>query len=82
MRRVGWGGDIAMKENKQNSSEAIAMAWCDKTSFESIRSLTGLSEKEIIVLMRKTLKPSSFHLWRKRVSGRLSKHEKKYRRPR
>ncbi len=64
--------------NESTASEIIAMAWCDKTSFDVIRETTGLSEKEVILLMRKTLKPSSFRLWRKRVSGRTRKHTKKY----
>lgn len=58
-------------------SEVIAMAWDDKTSFEAIEKLTGFSEKMTIKLMKKSLKPSSFILWRKRVEGRKSKHEHK-----
>jgi uncharacterized protein (TIGR03643 family) len=72
---MGWCGDIAM--NQGDISEVIAMAWCDKTSFETIQDLTGLSEGKVIDLMKKNLKPSSFRLWRKRVSGRHKKHEKK-----
>jgi uncharacterized protein (TIGR03643 family) len=55
-------------------SEVIEMAWCDKTSFDDIHKITGLAEPNIIRLMRKNLKPSSFRLWRKRVTGRNSKH--------
>ena len=55
-------------------SEVIEMAWCDKTSFDSIYQITGLAENNIIKLMRSNLKPSSFRLWRKRVTGRNSKH--------
>ena len=51
------------------------MAWCDDTSFDDIEALTGLSEKEVIALMRENMKPSSFRMWRKRVSGRTSKHK-------
>lgn len=58
-------------------SEIIEIAWCDKTSFESIEQITGLSEKEVILLMRQSLKPSSFRMWRKRVYGRKAKHLKK-----
>ncbi len=65
---------------KNNESEIIAMAWCDKTSFDMILDTHGVSEKEVIALMRRSLKPSSFRLWRKRVSGRTSKHTKKYER--
>lgn len=58
-------------------SEIIEMAWCDKTSFDDIEQNSGLSEKEIILIMRQTLKPKSFRMWRKRVTGRLTKHKKK-----
>jgi uncharacterized protein (TIGR03643 family) len=52
------------------------MAWCDKTSFDDILSTNNLKEKDVIKIMRKSMKPSSFRLWRKRVSGRKSKHTK------
>ena len=72
---LGWESDFAM--NIKTTHEIVAMAWCDKTSFDAIYTATGLSEKEVIDLMRITLKPSSFRLWRKRVSGRAAKHSKK-----
>tara|TARA_B100001175_G_C19212072_1_gene496402 strand:- start:310 stop:507 length:198 start_codon:yes stop_codon:yes gene_type:complete len=56
--------------------EIIEMAWCDKTSFDDILSTNNLNEKDVIKIMRKSMKPSSFRLWRKRVSGRKSKHTK------
>ncbi|UTW56942.1 TIGR03643 family protein [Kordiimonas sp. SCSIO 12610] len=52
------------------------MAWDDDTSFDMIKSQTGLSEAEVIKIMRLELKPRSFKHWRKRVSGRSSKHER------
>lgn len=52
------------------------MAWEDRTPFEAIETLYGLPEQAVIELMRKELKPSSFRLWRKRVSGRKTKHLK------
>lgn len=57
-------------------SEIIALAWADEVSFDAIEAETGLREPEVIALMRRSLKPSSFRLWRKRVSGRASKHAK------
>ena len=54
----------------------IEMAWCDKTSFDSIEIQTKLSEKEVIKIMRSNLKKTSFKVWRERVYGRKSKHEK------
>lgn len=59
--------------------EIIQMAWCDKTSFNAIKAHTGFNEQDVIKLMRSELKPSSFRLWRKRVSGRVAKHTKKLR---
>lgn len=56
----------------------IEMAWEDRTSFDAIKRQFGLSEAEVIQLMRQQLKPSSWRRWRKRVnSGVSQKHEKK-----
>lgn len=56
----------------------IEMAWEDRTPFEAILFQFGLSEAEVIDLMRQHLKSSSFRLWRKRVnSGVSQKHLKK-----
>ncbi len=50
------------------------MAWEDRTPFEAIATTFGYSEPHVIALMRKNLKRSSFELWRKRVTGRSTKH--------
>ena len=55
-------------------SHVIEMAWADEIAFESIALQYGLNEAGVIRLMRRHLKPSSFRLWRKRVTGRASKH--------
>ncbi|MBI3218692.1 MAG: TIGR03643 family protein [Bacteroidetes bacterium] len=55
----------------------IQMAWEDRTTFEAIEMQFGLPEKEVIVLMRQQLKPSSFAMWRKRTHGRNTKHAAK-----
>ncbi|MDX1800680.1 MAG: TIGR03643 family protein [Marinobacter sp.] len=57
-------------------SRIIEMAWEDRTPFEAIEHQFGLREAEVIKLMRRCLKPGSFRLWRKRVSGRSTKHLK------
>lgn len=57
-------------------SEIIALAWADDVSFDEIKQKHGLTEKDVIRLMRSHLKPSSFKLWRERVSGRKTKHRK------
>ena len=63
-------------ENNKIYQDLVGMAWSDKISFEEIKKKTGISEKDVIRLMRKTLKKSSYILWRKRVRGRPSKHRK------
>ena len=55
----------------------IKLAWSDKISFEEINRIHGLTESDVIKLLRRNLKSRSFKLWRKRVSGRTRKHEKK-----
>lgn len=63
--------------NGYHISEIIEMAWCDKTSFDDIFVITGLHESDVITLMRRHLKISSFKMWRKRVSGRKAKHDQR-----
>lgn len=63
---------------ERNHDRIIEMAWEDRTPFEAIEFQFGLSESEVIKLMRRTLKPNSFRLWRKRVNSGVSvKHLKK-----
>ena len=57
-------------------SQVIRYAWEDRTTFEQIEERTGLTEKQVIDVMSRELKPSSFRLWRKRVGGRITKHRK------
>ncbi len=57
-------------------SHIIRYAWEDRTTFEEIEKRTGLSEKQVIDVMRRELKPSSFRMWRKRVCGRVTKHRR------
>lgn len=52
----------------------IEMAWEDRTPFGAIEFQFGLNEQEVITLMRKEMKPSSFRMWRARVQGRKTKH--------
>ncbi|EMQ94050.1 hypothetical protein D778_01234 [Xanthomarina gelatinilytica] len=54
----------------------IEMAWEDRTPFEAISHQFQLKEQDIINLMRKEMKASSFKMWRKRVQGRKTKHLK------
>jgi uncharacterized protein (TIGR03643 family) len=56
--------------------QIIRFAWEDRTSFEEIEERTGFTEKQVIEVMRRELKPSSFRMWRKRVGGRITKHRR------
>ena len=70
-----------MKKLKELAEEDIdrivEMAWEDRTPFDAIQAQFGISEGETIALMRKTMKRSSFKMWRARVQGRATKHLKK-----
>ena len=66
-----------LSRNELSASDVdriIEMAWEDRTPFEAILQQFGKSEAEVIELMRNELKRSSFNRWRKRVSGRATKH--------
>ena len=56
----------------------IWAAWADRVTFEDIKFLTGKSEADVIKIMRRTLEPSSFRLWRKRIKSKSIKHRKKF----
>lgn len=56
----------------------IWAAWADRVTFDEIRERTGYTEAQVIKLMRKSLKSSSFRLWRKRVSGKSTKHLRRF----
>jgi uncharacterized protein (TIGR03643 family) len=52
------------------------MAWEDRTPFEAIEQQYGLSESELIKLMRREMPITVFKRWRTRVSGRKTKHRR------
>lgn len=55
-------------------SRIIEMAWEDRTPFDAIKASHGISEQQVIALMRRYLKEGSFRSWRKRVGSRATKH--------
>ncbi len=63
-----------MLTDEEAISRVIEMAWEDRTPFEAIETNFGLSEAQVIALMRSSLKLGSFKAWRARVSGRKTKH--------
>ncbi|NJK36885.1 MAG: TIGR03643 family protein [Oscillatoriales cyanobacterium RM1_1_9] len=58
----------------QTIDRVVEMAWEDRTPFEAIEAQFGLKEKQVIALMRREMKSSSFRMWRRRVTGRATKH--------
>ena len=70
---------VKKPEPKPGSTDwVIWAAWADRITFEEIKEKTGNSESDVIKIMRKNLKPSSFRLWRKRVHNTSIKHRKKF----
>ena len=64
--------------NIKSPEWVIWAAWADRVTFENIKEKTGKSESDVIKIMRKSLKPSSFKLWRKRAKNQSIKHRKKF----
>ena len=67
---------ITSSLTEEDKSRIIEMAWEDRTPFEAIEKLYGLTEPEVISLMRASIKRKTFNNWRARVSGRKTKHLK------
>ncbi|MEL6449406.1 MAG: TIGR03643 family protein [Pseudomonadota bacterium] len=65
------------KLSPADASRVVEMAWEDRTPFEAIAASYGLSEADVIRLMRRELSASAFKRWRARVSGRKTKHTQK-----
>ena len=61
----------------EEEDRVVEMAWEDRTPFDAIEAQFGLTESEVIQLMRKTMKLRSFKMWRARVQGRKTKQKKK-----
>ena len=61
----------------EETDRIIEMAWEDRTPFDAITAQFGLKEQEVIEVMRREMKPSSFRMWRARVQGRATKHRAK-----
>ena len=64
--------------NIESPDWVIWAAWADRITFEDIKNKTGKSESDVIKIMRKSLKSSSFRLWRKRAKNKSIKHRKKF----
>jgi uncharacterized protein (TIGR03643 family) len=60
--------------DSETIDRVLEMAWEDRTTFEAIELQFGLSEPQVIALMRREMQASSFRMWRERVTGRSTKH--------
>lgn len=63
--------------DNRSVNRIIEMAWEDRTTFEAIEFQFGVSESDVIRLMREVMRLSSWKMWRKRVQGRATKHASK-----
>ena len=61
-----------------NPDWVIWAAWADRITFEEIKKKTGITESDVIKIMRRSLNPSSFKLWRKRTKQKSFTHRKKF----
>ena len=55
------------KFSENEKSEIIELALSDHVSFENIKAIYGIGEKDVKKFMRANLKPNSYKAWRKRV---------------
>lgn len=55
----------------------VEMAWEDRTPFEAIEAQFGVSESEVIRLMKSEMLLRNWQKWRARVQGRATKHATK-----
>jgi uncharacterized protein (TIGR03643 family) len=52
----------------------VQMAWEDRTPFEAIEAQFGITEAEVIALMKAEMRLQNWKKWRARVQGRATKH--------
>jgi uncharacterized protein (TIGR03643 family) len=52
----------------------VEMAWEDRTPFEAIEAQFGLTEAEVVALMKSEMHLRNWKKWRARVHGRATKH--------
>ena len=58
----------------QEIDRIIQMAWEDRTPFDAIKIQFGVSEAEVIALMKAEMRLQNWKKWRARVQGRATKH--------
>ena len=66
--------DLKSLLTPEDIDRVIQMAWEDRTPFEAIRTQFGLTEAEVISLMKAEMRLQNWKKWRARVQGRATKH--------
>lgn len=66
--------DIIKNLDERAIDRIVEMGWEDRTPFDAIEAQFGVTESEVIKIMRHEMKLSSFKMWRQRVQGRSTKH--------
>ena len=64
------------KFSESEKSEIIELALSDHVTFDNIKSIYGIDEKDVKKLMRENLKSRSYKSWRKRVREFSDRREK------
>ena len=64
------------KFSESEKSEIIELALSDHATFDNIKSIYGIGEKDVKKLMRENLKSRSYKTWRKRVREFADRREK------
>ena len=60
--------------SKGDIDRIVEMAWEDRTPFEAIAFQFGVTEAEVIELMKHEMHLNNWKKWRARVQGRGTKH--------
>ena len=71
MKKKGRTPITRVKNQEPNINDldwVIWTDWSDRITFEEIEKKTGKIESEVIKIMRRSVKPTSFRLWRKKVN--------------
>ena len=62
--------------SERDIDRIVEMAWEDRTPFDAIKAQFGVSEKEVIRLMKQQMHLRNWKKWRARVQNRSTKHQK------
>jgi uncharacterized protein (TIGR03643 family) len=66
--------ELATFLTPEDIDRIVQMAWEDRTPFDAIKAQFGVTEAEVIALMKSEMKLQNWKKWRARVQGRATKH--------